>query len=146
MANAPADRRPCAVADALEVIGERWSLLIVRELLFANRRFAGIVSRTGGPSDVISTRLKRLVAEGIIETRPYSDHPPRNEYFLTDKGEALAPVLMAIQEWGLTHVDGEEDRVDLLPHGDHDLRPVSHFSCQTCGEIVRDGRDIHAAA
>ncbi len=132
------DARPCAIADALEVIGERWALLILRELFWQNHRFAGIAARTGAPTDILSARLKRLTEEGLIERRLYSEHPPRHEYHLTEKGRRVLPVLMAIQEWGLQNVprSPSEPQTMHMAHGDHDLVPVSHFTCGVCGGEV----------
>jgi DNA-binding HxlR family transcriptional regulator len=131
--------RPCAIADALEVIGERWSLLIVREQFWGNHRFSDIQRATGAPRDILTTRLRRLVDAGILEQRAYSEKPPRAEYHLTQKGRALAPVLMAIQEWAYDHLDGDPCN-HRFPHGDHDADPVSHFTCRTCGEPLSAGR------
>jgi DNA-binding HxlR family transcriptional regulator len=127
--------RPCAIADALELIGERWSLLIVRELFWGNHRFADIARQTGAPRDILSARLRRLVGGGVLEKRPYSKHPPRSEYHLTAAGRALAPVLMTIQEWAFAHPTPDAAaRPMRMPHGDHELDPVASFSCRTCGE------------
>src|SRR5205809_7615914 len=96
--------RPCAIADALELIGERWALLVVRELFWRNHRFADIAQNTGAPRDVLSARLRALVDAGVIEKRRYSNHPPRDGYHLTKSGRELAPVLMAITQWGHRHI------------------------------------------
>ena len=130
--------RPCAIADALEVIGERWALLIERELFWHNHRFGGIAAQTGAPTDILSARLKLLTEEGVIERRLYSERPRRYEYHLTEKGGQLLPVLMAIQEWGLANVEsGPSGRETMhLAHDDHDLVPVSHFTCATCGQKI----------
>jgi DNA-binding HxlR family transcriptional regulator len=132
------DARPCAIADALEVIGERWALLIIRELFWHNHRFAGIAAQTGASTDILSARLKLLTEEGVIERRLYSEHPPRHEYHLTEKGRRLLPVLMAIQEWGLANVPRgrSEPETMHLAHDDHDLVPVSHFTCAVCGQQI----------
>jgi DNA-binding HxlR family transcriptional regulator len=130
--------RPCAIADALEVIGERWSLLIVREQFWGNHRFSDIQRATGAPRDVLSARLRRLVDAGILEKRTYSERPPRAEYHLTRRGRALSPVLMAIQEWSYAHLeDADGPCTARFPHGDHDVDPVSHFTCRACGETLR---------
>src|SRR3954469_24777915 len=126
--------RPCAIADALEVIGERWSLLIVREQFWGNHRFSDIQRATGAPRDILATRLRRLVDAGILEKRVYSERPARSGYHLTPKGRALSPVLMAIQEWAYAHVEDAEACTARFPHGDHAADPVSHFTCATCGE------------
>jgi DNA-binding HxlR family transcriptional regulator len=96
--------RICSIADALEVVGERWSLLVLRELSFGVRRFSDIQVNTGAPRETLALRLRKLEEAGIIERRRYSDHPPRDEYVLTAAGRDLAPVLTALREWGERHV------------------------------------------
>ena len=92
----------CPVARTLEVIGERWSLLILRDLLrFGPLRFQQLEQSLAGVApNTLSARLKTLEAHGVVATRLYETHPPRYEYFLTDKGKALAPVLKALYSWG----------------------------------------------
>ncbi|MDA1091224.1 MAG: helix-turn-helix domain-containing protein [Proteobacteria bacterium] len=92
----------CPVAKTLDVVGERWTLLVLRELfLFGVRRFKDLEdSLTGVASNTLSARIKRLEENGVVDARLYSDHPPRVEYFLTDKGQALGPVLQALKGWG----------------------------------------------
>jgi DNA-binding HxlR family transcriptional regulator len=128
--------RPCAIADALDLIGERWALLVIRELFWENRRFSGIAAKTGAPSDVLSARLKRLTQAGVIERRRYSEHPPRDEYHLTKKGLALKPVLLSIQEWGSGHAEHAGPVAMSSAHHGHDLEPETHITCRVCGEIV----------
>jgi DNA-binding HxlR family transcriptional regulator len=125
--------RPCAIADALEIIGERWSLLIVREQFWGNHRFSDIQRATGAPRDILAARLRRLVDAGILEKRAYSERPPRAEYHLTAAGRALSPVLMSIQEWAYANL-GDEPCTMRFPHGDHDADPVSSFTCRVCGK------------
>jgi len=95
----------CPVARALDVIGERWSLLILRDLRrFGPLRFQDLGERLAGIApNTLSARLKALQAQGVIDTRLYETHPPRYEYFLTEKGEALRPVLKALFKWGETY-------------------------------------------
>jgi DNA-binding HxlR family transcriptional regulator len=95
----------CPVARTLDVIGERWSLLILRDLFrFGPRRFQDFENSLHGltPS-VLSSRLKQLESSGVIESRLYAEHPPRPEYSLTEKGRELGPVLRALKEWGQKH-------------------------------------------
>ena len=87
----------CSVAKALEVIGERWSLLIVRSVMHGNRRFGEMQESLGIARNVLSARLQRLVDEEILERRAYQESPPRYEYFLTEKGLDLWPALIAIR-------------------------------------------------
>ncbi|MEO9191353.1 MAG: helix-turn-helix domain-containing protein [Acetobacteraceae bacterium] len=96
------DRQDCPIARALDVIGEKWSLLILRDL-FRNgpQRFQQLeASVTGIASNTLSARLKGLEARQVIASRLYERHPPRPEYYLTDKGKALGPVLKALHGWG----------------------------------------------
>ena len=92
----------CPVARALDVIGDRWTILILRDLfLHKTRRFQDFqASLTGLAPSVLSTRLKELDRSGVVASRIYVDHPPRPEYFLTPKGRDLGPVLMALKAWG----------------------------------------------
>lgn len=73
---------------------------MLRELAFGVRRFNDIQRNTGAPRETLSLRLDKLEATGVIERRPYSEHPPRHEYFLTDAGEAISPILRGLREWG----------------------------------------------
>ena len=105
--------RPCPVAASLEMVGERWSLLVVRELSMGSHRFGDIVRGTGAPRDRIAARLKLLVAEGVVERRQYQSAPERFEYHLTESGLALLPVLDALLAWGRTWaVDPQDPDLD----------------------------------
>jgi DNA-binding HxlR family transcriptional regulator len=95
----------CPIARSLDIVGERWTILIIRELIrFGPRKFQDFESglRGIGPS-TLSARLKRLEEAGIVARRFYEQHPPRAEYVLTDKGCELRPVLKALFEWGQRH-------------------------------------------
>jgi DNA-binding HxlR family transcriptional regulator len=92
--------RACKVADALGVVGDRWSLLVIRELTFGVRRFSDIQHNTGAPRQILTARLRKLETAGVIARRRYRAHPPRDEYVLTDAGRALKPVLTSLREWG----------------------------------------------
>jgi DNA-binding HxlR family transcriptional regulator len=96
--------RVCSIADALDVVGERWSLLVLRELGFGVHRFSDIQVNTGAPRETLALRLRTLEEHGIIERRRYSEHPPRDEYALTAAGQELLPVLGALRAWGERHV------------------------------------------
>jgi DNA-binding HxlR family transcriptional regulator len=92
--------RPCSVAATLSLIGEKWSLLAIREISFGNRRFDQIARNTGAPRDRLAARLRALEAGGVIARRQYSEHPARYEYELTAAGEDLRTVLVALRTWG----------------------------------------------
>src|SRR5215468_9228132 len=89
--------RPCSVAAALNVVGEKWALLAIREISFGNKRFDQIARNTGAPRDRLAVRLRALEGAGIVVRRQYSDHPARYEYELTQAGRELREVLMAIR-------------------------------------------------
>src|ERR1044071_1706169 len=97
---APLPGRPCSVAAALSAIGEKWSLLAIRELALGNHRFSQIVQNTGAPRDRLAGPLKSLEADGIVERRPYGERPVRHEYHLTPAGRGLLPVLTVLRSWG----------------------------------------------
>lgn len=101
--------RPCPIAASLEIVGERWSLLVVRELSLGAHRFNDIVTGTGGPRDRITARLKALVTAGVIERRQYQSRPDRFEYHLTGSGRALLPALDALFAWGRTYAVDPDD-------------------------------------
>lgn len=101
--------RPCAIAASLEVVGDRWAMLVVREVGFGNHRFSEIVRGTGAPRDRIAARLKDLVDAGVLERRPYSDAPPRSSYHLTEAGRELVPILEQLYAWGRRHVVAPDD-------------------------------------
>jgi len=95
----------CPVARTLDIIGERWTILLLRDLLLHGpRRFQDFQeSLPGVAPNVLSVRLKFLEQNGIVERRPYSEHPPRLEYVLTEKGRALGPIVKAMRKWGEEH-------------------------------------------
>jgi DNA-binding HxlR family transcriptional regulator len=95
--------RDCAIANTLEVIGDKWSLLVLRELALGVHRFNDIQRHTGAPRDRVADRLRNLEQSGVIERRLYNEHPPRFEYWLTPSGRDLAPVLDSLREWGEAH-------------------------------------------
>jgi DNA-binding HxlR family transcriptional regulator len=96
----------CPVAKSLELVGERWTLLVVRDLLRGPRRFQDLQdSLTGIAPNILSDRLKLMEQHALVERRFYSDHPPRAEYVLTEKGQELAPVVSALASWGTRFAD-----------------------------------------
>jgi DNA-binding HxlR family transcriptional regulator len=102
----------CPIARSLSVVGDRWTLLILRELSMGSRRFEEIQVQTGMSSFLLSTRLKRLEKDGVIERRLYSERPPRYEYHTTEKGRDLDEVLLLLRAWQMKW-DG--DQVDEEP-------------------------------
>jgi DNA-binding HxlR family transcriptional regulator len=108
--------RICSVARTLDVVGEKWSLLVLREAFLGVARFDQMVANTGAPRDVLSARLKTLVGAGILERVPYSEHPPRYEYALTDAGRELRPVILSLMHWGDTYLADEQGPPMTLTH------------------------------
>ena len=135
--------RTCSIARTLEVVGEKWALLAVREVFLGVRRFDEMVARTGAPRDTLANRLRTLVAHGVLERRRYSDRPPRDEYVLTDAGRDLYPVILTLKQWGDVHRVGEEGPPLVLQHScGAVLEPV--LVCRECrADIV--ARDVRRA-
>jgi len=101
--------RPCPIAASLELVGERWALLVVREIAMGSTRFSEIVRGTGAPRDRIAARLKALEAAGVVRRTPYQLHPERFDYALTASGCDLLPVLDSLLAWGDRHVVAPDD-------------------------------------
>jgi DNA-binding HxlR family transcriptional regulator/SAM-dependent methyltransferase len=140
--------RPCSIARALDLIGEKWALLAIREISFGNRRFNEIARNTGAPRDRLAARLRGLVDAGILERREYQAAPPRAEYHLTAAGRDLVPVLRALLTWGDRWVSDQPPAT--LVHGDHELDLAQ--VCRHCGQefpapvslqVNSPGWDVH---
>ena len=128
---------PCPVARTLDVIGEWWTLLIVRDALLGARRFEDFKA-TGIADNILSARLKKLVDEGIFERQPYQERPERHEYLLTEKGEGLALVVAALRSWGQEWTHGNDQSL-RLSHRDcgHEVSTTAY--CKQCGHpLTRD--------
>ena len=127
----------CSVARTVSVIGDRWTLLVLRDCFLRIRRFEDFQARLGITRPVLADRLRKLVAAGVLEKVAYQQRPIRHEYRLTEKGLALHPVLMAIVHWGDEFMSGDEGRPLLHRHKacGHLFDPVT--SCSVCGEAVQ---------
>ncbi|MFD8725523.1 winged helix-turn-helix transcriptional regulator [Streptomyces sp. NPDC059629] len=124
----------CSIASALEVVGERWTLLVVRDALYGVRRYNDFLVHLGIPRAVLSARLRTLTEEGILEKRRYQESPPRDEYVITDRGIALWPVLRALAVWGREHV--MDRRLRYLRHAECGTELGSYGECPACGTVV----------
>lgn len=125
--------RTCSVARTLEIVGEKWALLAIREVFLGDRRFDEMVRRTGAPRDTLAARLRTLVEAGVLERRPYSDKPARFEYWLTEAGKELYPVILTLMRWGDRHLAGADGPPLVLEHHcGHQL--VAEVVCEACGE------------
>jgi len=134
----------CSIARTLEVLGERWTLLVIRDVFNGHRRFDQMQENLGVARNVLSTRLALLVDEGILEKRAYQERPPRYEYFLTEKGLDLWPVMIALMHWGDKYEQQPAGRPSIVVHkecgGEIDDRRI----CTKCGKQleVREARAI----
>jgi DNA-binding HxlR family transcriptional regulator len=103
----PFARSDCAIANSLDILGDKWSLLVVRDLLHGKRTYGELAdSPEGIPTNILADRLKRLERAGIVGSAPYQDRPVRYAYTLTPKGNALGEVLLAFVRWGKEHIPG----------------------------------------
>src|SRR5262245_18054861 len=128
----------CSIAQCLEVVGEWWSMLIVRDAFLGVRRFDDFQARLGISRNILNVRLNRLVEASVLERVPYQDRPPRSAYRLTEKGRDLWPVVNAMREWGdrWSAPDGAPLEVLHLTCG----RPAhGMLVCSECGEPFGDG-------
>jgi DNA-binding HxlR family transcriptional regulator len=126
---------PCSVAQCLEVVGEWWSMLVIRDAFHGVRRFDDFQSRLGIARNVLAQRLTKLVDAGVLAKEPYQDNPPRYDYVLTDKGRDLWPVLTAMRQWGDQHAAPNGPPVRVVHRA---CGKASDFAlvCTSCGEPV----------
>lgn len=133
----------CSIAQALEIVGEWWTLLILRDVFLGIHRFDDFVERLGIARNVLTDRLDTLVAAGILERRPYDAGRGRYDYVLTDKGRDLWPVITTLREWGDRWILGDGNEPIVLEH--RSCGEVTHLrhTCDRCGEPL-DGRSVVA--
>ncbi|MEZ7125309.1 winged helix-turn-helix transcriptional regulator [Nonomuraea sp. AD125B] len=137
------DSEVCSIARALELVGERWSLLIIRDALFAGAtRYSDFNRRLGIATNVLKTRLDGFVETGIMRRHRYSDQPELYEYLLTEKGRALAPALVALTEWG-DRWSTEGEPPILYTHAECGAGVTQQTVCAHCGR-VDDPAEIRA--
>jgi len=132
------DKVPCPLAQAMAVIGDAWTMLILRDAIRGVTKFDDFRQSTRASRAILSERLAHLVEHGVFERVQYEAHPPRFEYRLTRRGEALKPVLMMMADWAETHLPAKVHNWRRR-HKDcgHRFRPV--VSCSECGEPIRPG-------
>ena len=134
----------CSIARSLEIVGERWSLLIVRDVMNGHRRFDQLQKGLGVARNVLSARLQRLIEEDILERRAYQSNPERYEYFLTEKGLDLWPALIALLSWGDRYSPGPEGPPMLIVHKECGGAVSDRGVCESCGKVLhaRDARAL----
>jgi DNA-binding HxlR family transcriptional regulator len=138
------EEEPCSMARTVSVIGDRWTLLILRECFLRIRRFEGFQSALGITRHLLAERLKKLVRYGVLRRIPYQESPKRYEYILTQKGLDLYPIMMAIVHWGDTHMADERGRPLVHVHRKcgRPFDPV--MVCSECGEpLLAREVDVH---
>jgi DNA-binding HxlR family transcriptional regulator len=126
----------CSIAKTLDVVGEWWTLLILRDAFRGTRRFDDFQASLGLARSVLTARLRKLTDQGVLERLVYSEHPPRYEYYLTEKGKSLFPLIAVLLQWGDTWAPGPGGPPVVLVHDacGHITEPV--LTCPHCGERV----------
>jgi DNA-binding HxlR family transcriptional regulator len=137
------DTANCTIGATIGLIGEKWTFLVLREAFNGVRRFGDMQRRTGAPRQVLSDRLSRLVAEGMLRRVPYQERGQRarHEYRLTDKGRDLYPVLVALMEWGDRYAVGPAGPQVLLTHRDCGASVALQLACAD-GHVVESPREV----
>lgn len=135
----------CSIARALELVGERWTLLVLRDVFLGIRRFDALRESLGIARNVLASRLERLVAEGILEKVPYQERPLRHEYRLTAKGLDLWPVVVELLQWGDRHLAPVEGPPVVLRHRGCGGTLGERRICTRCGTPLEVG-DVRAEA
>ncbi|HEX8400750.1 MAG TPA: helix-turn-helix domain-containing protein [Allosphingosinicella sp.] len=135
----------CSLARALSVVGDRWTLLILRDAFLKIRRFDDFQSSLGIARRVLTDRLSGLVAEGVLEKVVYQQRPTRHEYRLTAKGRDLYPVVLTLVHWGDAHFAGPEGPPVIHRHANCGADFRSVLACSECGESL-DPRDVEPRA
>ncbi len=133
----------CSVARTLSVIGDRWTMLVLREAFLRVRRFDEFQRRTGAPRPILAERLRGLVEHGVLDRRPYGSHPERFEYRLTEKGIDLYPALVTLLAWGDRWMPDDDGPPVELRHKDCGHVVVPELACPECGEWIT-ARDMEA--
>ena len=128
--------QPCSVARAMDIVGELWAFMIIRNVFLGVRRFEGLRANLAISRKVLTERLELLVARGILERRQYQDRPPRHEYRLTPMGVDLFPVLMALARWGDRWLDGGAGAPIEFVHRKCGQATTARVVCAHCGEDI----------
>jgi len=132
----------CSIAQCLEAVGEWWSLLIVRDAFFGVSRFDEFQARLGISRNILDQRLNRLAETGILVKVPYSEHPPRFDYRLTEKGRDLWPILTTMRQWGDKY-EAPDGPPMLVTHKGCGQPGEAVLTCATCREPI-GARDVRA--
>ena len=129
-------RENCSLEATASIIGDRQSLLVLREAFLRVRRFGELQRNTGLARNILADRLQALVGHGILERREYQERPQRFDYRLTQKGLDLYPILLGLMEWGAKYETGREGTLVELRHIACGTVGAPHLTCPGCGEPV----------
>ena len=132
----------CSIARSLDIVGEWWTPLVLRDIWIGRTRFDEIQENLGMSRKLLTDRLNTLVREEVLERRLYQEHPPRHEYLLTQKGTELMVVLLALLGWGDRWTAGEEGPPIYLRHLDCGERFEPQVTCSHCGEPILGGQGV----
>jgi DNA-binding HxlR family transcriptional regulator len=136
------EEEPCSVARTVSVIGDRWTLLVLRDCFLRVRRFEDFQASLGVTRHVLADRLRKLVRHGVLRRAPYQARPKRYEYILTQKGLDLYPIVMAIVHWGDIHMVDERGRPRLYEHKTCGEMFDPVMTCSSCGQPV-SAKEVH---
>lgn len=128
---------PCSIARTVDLLGDAWTPLVLREAFYGVRRFDAFQRELGISRNTLADRLRRLVEAGLLDTRRYEDEPPRHEYVLTEKGRDFFPVLAALTRWGDRWLAGEEGAPVVLRHDRCGHDTEAEVVCAACREPLR---------
>jgi DNA-binding HxlR family transcriptional regulator len=127
------DGQTCSIARSLEVVGERWTVLVIRSILLGHTRFDDLLGQLGITRSVLTARLRRLEEEGVIERRAYQTRPERFDYLLTEKGLELWSVVDGLRQWGDRHYSAPAGPPWIIEHVGCGGSPDDHQLCDRCG-------------
>ena len=135
----------CSIARSLEVLGDRWTILLLRDAFLRVRRFEDFQRDLGIARNVLADRLQRLVDDGILERRLYQERPERFEYHLTEKGVDLWPIMIALTHWGDRHYPAAGGRPRVIRHRGCGGEVTMHLTCSRCGTELgpRDAEAVY---
>ncbi len=131
-----------AIAKTLEMVGDWWTLLIIRDALMGVKRFDEFHSHLGIARNILSSRIKKLIDVGLMEKRLYVERPARYEYVLTPKGEDIFIILAALREWGERWYYGDQDLPTRVTHAGCGGETDTEVRCKSCGEVISSISDM----
>jgi DNA-binding HxlR family transcriptional regulator len=133
----------CSIARALSVVGDRWTMLVLREAFLGVTRFEEMRENTGAARHIVAERLAHLVDHGVLDRVPYQERPRRYEYILTPKGRALYPVIMALLAWGDEWMADERGPSLTVVHDSCGAPTIPQLQCRACGGPIVAGETSH---